>query len=70
MIVYLGDILIFIWILEKYYRAVCRVIKVLAKHKLCLHFKKCKFDKQQIEYLSRVILEDQVKINSVKIARV
>jgi len=46
MIVYLDDILIFIWILEKYYRTIYRIIEVLAKHKLFLHSKKCEFDKQ------------------------
>lgn len=70
MIVYLDDILIFIWILEKYYRTIYRIIEVLAKHKLFLHSKKCEFDKQQIKYLGLVILKDQVKINSIKVARV
>ena len=45
-------------------------MKVLAKYKLFLHSKKCEFDKQQIKYLSLVILEDQVKINPMKVAKV
>ena len=45
-------------------------MKVLAKHKLFLHSKKCEFDKQQIKYLDLVILKNQVDINSIKIARV
>jgi len=44
MIVYLDNILIFIWILKEYYKTICRIIKVLAKHKLFLYFEKCKFD--------------------------
>ena len=47
-----------------------KVLKVLARHKLFLHPKKCKFDKQQIKYLELVILEDQVAIDFVKTARV
>jgi len=45
MVVYLNSILIFTQIFEEYYQAVCRVIKVLAKHKLFLHSKKYEFDK-------------------------
>jgi len=70
MIVYLNNILIFAWTLEEHHRAVYRVIEVLAKHKLSLYSEKYKFDKQQIKYLDLVILEDQVKIDSIKIARV
>jgi len=45
MIVYLNNILIFIWILEEHYRAVYKVMEVLAKYKLFLHSEKCNFDK-------------------------
>jgi len=38
IIVYLDNILIFIW-------TVCKVLKVLAKYKLFLHSKKYEFDK-------------------------
>jgi len=38
IIVYLDNILIFIWIVYK-------ILEVLAKYKLFLHFKKCEFDK-------------------------
>ena len=36
MIVYLDDILIFTWTLEKYHRVVYRVLEVLIKHNLFL----------------------------------
>jgi len=48
----------------------CKVLEVLAKHKLFLYPKKCEFDMRQIEYLRLVILEDQVAMNSVKMAGV
>ena len=67
---YLYNILIFTQILKEHYRAVCKVMEVLAKHKLFLCLEKCKFDKQQIECLNLVISENQVKMNSVKITRV
>ena len=66
MVVYLDNILIFTQILEKYYKVVYRVIEVLAKHNLFLCSEKCKFNRQQIEYLYFVIFKNQVKINSVK----
>jgi len=40
MIVYLDNNLIFTWMLEEHYWAVFRIMEVLAKHKLFLHFKK------------------------------
>jgi len=58
MIVYLDNILIFIQKLENHYKAVCRVFEILAKHKLCLHPEKCEFNRQRIEYLGLVILEN------------
>ena len=54
MIVYLNNILIFTWTLEKYYKVVCRVLEVLAKYKLFLFFKKYEFDKLYIEYLGLI----------------
>ena len=32
MIVYLNNILIFTWMLEDHYKAVCKVLEVLTKH--------------------------------------
>ena len=46
MIVYLDNIVFFTKTSEEHYQAICRVIKVLAKHKLFLYPKKYKFDKQ------------------------
>lgn len=70
MIVYLDNILIFTWTLENYYKTAYKVLKVLAKHKLLLHFEKCEFGKWQIGYLELVISQDQVVINSAKVAGV
>ena len=44
MIVYL-NILIFTQILEDYQKTMCKVLKVLARHKLFLSLKKYKFNK-------------------------
>lgn len=70
IIVYLNNILIFTQILEEYYRAICKVIEVLAKHKLFSCLKKYEFGQQWIKYLDLVILEDQVEIDPIKIAKV
>jgi len=68
IIVYLNNILIFI--LEEYYKTVCRVIEILAKYKLFIYPEKYEFKKLCIEYLGLFILKNQVKIYSVKIAGV
>lgn len=70
MIFYLNNILIFTQTLEDYQKTICKVFKVLARHMLFLYPKKYEFDKQQIKYLGLVISEDQVAMNSIKIARV
>ena len=43
IIVYLDNILIFTQTLEEHYKAVCRVLKVLAKYKLFLYLEKYEF---------------------------
>jgi len=70
IIVYLDNIIIFIWTLDEYYMVVCRVLEILAKYKLYLCLEKCEFDRSYIKYLSLVILENQVKIDPIKVARV
>ena len=45
MIVYLNNILIFTWTLEKHHKAVWSVLEILTKHKLFLCSEKCEFDK-------------------------
>ena len=58
IIMYLDNILIFIWTLEDHCKTVCRVLEVLAKYKLYLCSEKYKFDGQRIKYLKLVISED------------
>ena len=43
IIVYLDNILIFTQTLENHQKAICKVLKVLAKHKLFLCPRKCEF---------------------------
>ena len=65
MIMYLNNILIFTQILKEYYKVVCKVLEFLAKHKLFLYSKKCKFEKLYIEYLDLVISKNQVEMDPV-----
>jgi len=44
IVVYLDNILIFNQTLEEYARVVQRVLEILAKYKLFLYLKKCKFE--------------------------
>jgi len=46
------------------------VLQVLKENKLFLCPEKCKFYKQWIEYLGLVILENEVSMDPVKVARV
>ena len=68
--VYLDDILIFTKIEEEHAQAVRQVLQVLKENKLFLCPEKCKFYKQQIEYLGLVISENEVSIDSVKVVGV
>ena len=40
------------------------------EHKLCLHLEKHKFQKKHIKYLGLVVLENEVSIDPVKVAKV
>ena len=55
---------------KNHYKIAYRILKVLAKHKLLLYFKKCEFGKWQIEYLELVIPQDQVVMDFAKVAGV
>jgi len=63
IIVYLNDILIFIWILDEHYKVVYQVLKVLTKYKLFLHPEKYEFNRPCIKYLDLVILENQAEVS-------
>ena len=67
MVVYLDDILIFTRMEEKHAKAIWQVLQVLWENKLFLHLEKCKFCKEQIEYLGLVISENKVSMDLVKI---
>jgi len=70
IVVYLNDILIFTKMEEEHEQAVQRVLEVLAEYKLFFRPEKCEFYWKQIEYLRLVILENKVKMDLVKVARV
>ena len=65
IIAYLNNILVFTQILKEYYKVVYKVLEFLAKHKLFLYSKKCKFDKPYIEYLDLVTSKNQVEMDPV-----
>ena len=70
MVVYLDDILIFTRTEEEHAKAIWQVLQVLQENKLFLHLEKCKFCKEQIEYLGLVISEDEVSMDPVKVTGV
>jgi len=70
VVVYLDNILIFTEIEEEHEQAVQKILEVLVEHKLFLCPEKYEFHQKQIEYLGLVILENKVKMDSVKVAGV
>jgi len=70
VVVYLDNILIFTKMKEEHERVVRRMLQVLKENKLFLRPEKCKFCKQQIEYLGLVISENEVSMDPVKVAGV
>jgi len=69
-VVYLDNILIFTKTVKEHARAVQRVLEVLAEHNLFLYPKKYEFQKEWIEYLGLIILQDEISIDPIKVARV
>jgi len=71
VVVYLDNILIFTKTEEEHAQAVRQLLQVLKENKLFLRpTEKCKFYKQQIEYLGLVISENEVSIDPVKVTGV
>ena len=67
IIIYMDDILIFTWTMEKHQDIVRWVLQILADNKLSLHPKKCKFHQMKIEYLGVILLQDSVEADPTKI---
>ena len=55
---------------EKHEKHVKKIFKKFQKKKIYLKLKKCKFHKQQIEYLEHIITTEELKMNSEKIRAV
>jgi len=70
VVVYLDNILIFTKTKKEHAQAVQQVLQILKENKLFLRLEKCKFYKQQIEYLGLVISENKVSMDPVKVAGV
>ena len=70
VIVYLNDILIYSENEENHEKHVKEVLKRLQEKNLYLKSEKCKFHKQQVEYLEHIITTKELKMNSEKIKAV
>jgi len=70
MVVYLDNILIFTRTEEEHMKAIRWILQVLQENRLFLCLEKCKFRKEQIEYLGLVILENEVSMDLVKVVGV
>ena len=67
---YLDDVLIYSDTLKQHKTHVRKVIDALAKAGLYLKPEKCKFYKQQVEYLGFIVSDKSIAMNSVKIIAV
>jgi hypothetical protein len=68
--VYMDDILIYSHNLEHHHKIVCEVLKRLQEYNLYLKPEKCKFEKQEMEYLGMIIRPGEVQIDPGKVAAV
>ena len=70
IIAYLNDILIFFDNKKDHRKHVKEILKRLQEKNLYLKSEKCKFHKQQVEYLEHIIIIEELKMNSEKIKTV
>jgi hypothetical protein len=67
VVIYLNNILIFTRTLEEHHQIVCRVLEKLHSHKLYLKPKKCKFEKESIEYSGLIISHNHIAMDPAKV---
>ena len=67
---YMGDILIYTWMIEHHQAVVTQVLDVLQRHQLYLKAEKCSFECSTVEYLGLVLSEGHMEMDPVKIAGV
>src|SRR5882672_3670751 len=71
IVIYMDDILIFGGqTKEEHYAIVVQVLDILCKHWLYLKAEKCTFRQPMVEYLSLILSEGHVEMDSVKVASV
>ena len=68
--VYLNDILIWSNDLASHRKIVHEVLQRLADHDLYLRPEKCKFEKQEVDYLGLIISPDKVAMDPMKVEAV
>src|SRR5204862_7250355 len=67
VIVYLNNILIYFKNKEDHEKHVRKILRRLQEKNLYLKSEKCKFHKQQVEYLKHIITTKRLEMNSEKI---
>ena len=70
VIAYLNNILIYFKNEENHKKHIKKILRRLQEKKLYFKLEKCKFHKQQIEYLEYIITIEKLKMNSEKIKAV
>ena len=70
VITYLNNILIFSKTEKKHEKYVKKILKKFQKKNFYLKSEKCKFHKQQVEYLKHIITTERLEMNSEKIKAV
>jgi Reverse transcriptase (RNA-dependent DNA polymerase) len=68
--VYLDDILIYSSTREEHHNTTHEVLQRLRTHDLYLRPEKCKFDREEIKYLSLIIKQGEVSMDPVKVKAV
>ena len=70
VVVYLDDILIFSKTLEEHRKINREVLKRLCLHDLYLKPEKCKFEKEETEFLGLIVSEGRVRMDPIKLSGV
>src|SRR5947208_10697302 len=70
VIAYLNDILIYSENEKDHKKHIKEILKRLQKKNFYLKSEKCKFHKQQVEYLEHIVMTEKLEMNSEKIKTV
>ena len=67
VLVYVDNIIIFTKTIEEHQQIIHKVLKILQQNNLYLKPEKCKFEKEEVDYLGVIVSHDKVAVNPTKV---